>query len=292
MAADTTDGTLEGLRGAATTEPVSGRDRWLHLGLVASIVLLSAPVLIAIVFSTKGQADLAGVPTLSPGTNAIENYRDVIVDYNMGRYMLNSLVMAIVITVGKLVISLLAVLAIVYYEFPFQNLAFFAILFTLMLPIPVRIVPLYDVMVTLGWTNSLWALTIPYLASATTVFILRQHFLAIPDSLVENAKLDGVGPFRFLVFVLIPMSKGVLAGVAVIMFIHGWNQYLWPLLVINDNDLHVAQVGLTIIEDVADTGQRPWHLMMAGAILTLLPPLALLVLARKPLLQTFGLAHK
>ncbi len=284
--------TASGRQATRWVRRLGGRDRWVHLGLIVSILLMSVPVLIALVFSTKGQADLVGVPTLTPGTNAFENYLEVIVDYNMGRYMLNSLVMALVITAGKLLISLLAVLAIVYYDFPFKNLAFLAILFTLMLPIPVRIVPLYDLMVTLGWTNSLWALTIPYLASATTVFILRQHFLSIPASLVENAKLDGVGPFEFLLYVLIPMSKGVLAGVAVIMFIHAWNQYLWPLLVINDNSLHVAQVGLTIIEDVADTGQRPWHLMMAGAILTLLPPLALLVLARKPLLETFGIAHK
>lgn len=267
-----------------------GRDRWLHAGLLVSIVALSAPILVAFVISTKAPGELAGIPSLAPGTHLLENYRTVLVEYNMGRYMFNSFVMAIVVTIGKLVISLLAVLAIVYYRFPFKNLVFVLILCTLMFPVPVRIVPLYELMVSFGWTNSIWALTIPYLASATAVFLLRQHFLSIPASVVETAKLDGVGPLKFLWYVLIPMSKGVLVGVAVIMFIFAWNQYLWPLLVINDNDLHVAQVGLTIIEDVADTGQKPWHLLMAGAMLVLCPPLVLLGIARKPLLQTFGIA--
>ena len=205
--------------------------------------------------------------------------------------MLNSLVMASVIVVGKLAVSLLAVLAIVYYRIPYKNLVFLFVLFTLLLPVPVRFVPLYRLVTGLGWNNTALAITVPYLASATTVFILRQHFLSIPASLVENAKLDGVGPLEFLWRVLIPMSRGILVGVSVIIFVYAWNQYLWPLVIVGD-DLQVAQVGIGQLQGQAQAGDVAWALTMTGSVLTLVPPLVLLVLFRKPLLQTFSIQRK
>jgi sn-glycerol 3-phosphate transport system permease protein len=151
---------------------------------------------------------------------------------------------------------------------------------------------LFQLVNDLGWGNSLLAITVPYLASATTVFILRQHFLSIPASIVETAKLDGVGPLRFVWSVLIPMSRGVLVGVSIIMFVYAWNQYLWPLVIIDSEANQVAQVGLQLLQGDVQGGQLSWSLVMAGSVLTLLPPLALMIYFRDPLLKTFTIQQK
>jgi sn-glycerol 3-phosphate transport system permease protein len=261
-------------------------------GLLAALVLLLLfPVLVAVLVSTKESGIVTGLADLAPGGHAYENYYRALVELEFYRYMLNSLVMASVIVVGKLAVSLLAVLAIVYYRIPYKNLVFLFVLFTLLLPVPVRFVPLYRLVTGLGWNNTVLAITVPYLASATTVFVLRQHFLSIPPSLVENAKLDGVGPLEFLWRVLIPMSKGILVGVSVIIFVYAWNQYLWPLVIVGD-DLQVAQVGIGQLQGQAQAGDVAWALTMTGSVLTLVPPLVLLVLFRKPLLQTFSIQRK
>ena len=262
-----------------------------HAALASLVLLLLFPVLVAIVVSTKESGIVTGLADLAPGGNAYDNYYRALVELEFYRYMLNSLVMASVIVVGKLAVSLLAVLAVVYYRVPYKDFVFLFILFTLLLPVPVRFVPLYRLVTGLGWNNTVFAITVPYLASATTVFVLRQHFLSIPPSLVENAKLDGVGPLEFLWRVLIPMSKGILVGVSVIIFVYAWNQYLWPLVIVGD-DLQVAQVGLGRLRGQAQAGEVAWALTMTGSVLTLLPPLVLLVLFRKPLLETFSIQRK
>jgi sn-glycerol 3-phosphate transport system permease protein len=255
----------------------------LHLLASASIFLLVLPVLIAAIVSTKQTGIVTTVGDLVPGPYALENYRRALVGLGFWRFMFNSFVMSVVIVVGKLLISLLAALVIVYYRFPYKDAVFLFVLFTLLLPVPVRFVPLYRLIVEMGWNNSFLAITVPYLASATTVFILRQHFLSIPASLVETAKLDGVGPLEFLVSVLVPMSRGILVGVSVIMFVYAWNQYLWPLVIIDTEGQQVAQVGLNLLRGQASSGEVAWSMVMTGSVLTLVPPLALLVLFRRPL---------
>ena len=200
--------------------------------------------------------------------------------------------MSVVIVVGRRPLSVCAAMAIVYSRVPYKDLVFLFILFTLLLPVPVRFVPLYQLINDLGWNNSMLAITVPYLASATTVFILRQHFLSIPTSIVETAKLDGVGPVKFMVQVLVPMSKSVLVGVSVIMFVYAWNQYLWPLIIIESEANQVTQVGLQLLQGDVQGGNLSWSLVMAGSVLTLLPPLALMILFRKPLLETFTIQQK
>jgi sn-glycerol 3-phosphate transport system permease protein len=283
---------LRGERAAAGRLERLREDGLVVHGLLAVLVLLLLfPVLVAVLVSTKESGIVTGLADLAPGGHAYENYYRALVELEFYRYMLNSLVMASVIVVGKLAVSLLAVLAIVYYRIPYKNLVFLFVLFTLLLPVPVRFVPLYRLVTGLGWNNTALAITVPYLASATTVFILRQHFLSIPASLVENAKLDGVGPLEFLWRVLIPMSRGILVGVSVIIFVYAWNQYLWPLVIVGD-DLQVAQVGIGQLQGQAQAGDVAWALTMTGSVLTLVPPLVLLVLFRKPLLQTFSIQRK
>jgi sn-glycerol 3-phosphate transport system permease protein len=263
-----------------------------HAQLWLLIALVVFPIFVAAVVSTKPQGIVTSVADLAPGTHVVENYSEALVDYGFGRFMWNSLVMSVVVVVGKLVVSLMAAMAIVYYRVPYKDAVFLFVLFTLMLPVPVRFVPLFQLINDLGWGNTLAAITVPYLASATTVFILRQHFLSIPASVVETAKLDGVGPVRFLLYVLIPMSRGVLVGVSIIMFVYAWNQYLWPLVIIDSEANQVAQVGLSLLQGDVQGGQLSWSLVMAGSMLTLLPPLALMVLFRRPLLETFTIQQK
>jgi sn-glycerol 3-phosphate transport system permease protein len=265
---------------------------FLHGTLGFVVFVMAVPILIAAIVSTQEVGIVASFSDLLPGAHLFENYQTVMTDYNFGVYLLNSFIMSIIIVVGKLGISLLAALAIVYYDFPFKNVMFLIILFTLMLPVPVRFVPLFNIVTDLGWYNSMLALTIPYLASATTVFLLRQHFYSIPASIVEQAKLDGIGPFKFLFYVLIPMSKGMLAGVSVIMFIYAWNQYLWPLVIIDSQAQQVTQVGITLLQGDIQAGELQWSIVMAGAIITLIPPLLALIVFRKPLLETFGVQQK
>lgn len=263
-----------------------------HILAVSLVLLIASPLLLAVSISTQTAGQAADPLYIWFGSQGVVKYREALVTYNLGRYMLNSLVMAVVITVGKISISLLAALALVYYQFRFKRLIFFFILFALLFPVPVRIVPLYELMADLGWVNTYAALTGPFVASATAVFLLRQHLQSIPDSIVETAKLDDVGPIRFLYSVLIPMSRGMIAGLAVITFIYAWNQYLWPLVIVNDDARQVVQVGIRNLKGVQIGGQFDWPLLMAGAVISLLPPLILLITLRRPLLETFGLETK
>lgn len=265
---------------------------WLHAQTAFLVLAVVFPIFVAAVVSTKQTGIVTSPADLFPGTHAVENYRTALVDYEFWRFMWNSFLMSVIIVVGKLAVSVLAAVAIVYYRVPYKDLVFLFILFTLMLPVPVRFVPLFELINDLGWGNTLLAITVPYLASATTVFILRQHFLSIPSSIVETAKLDGVGPLKFMLYVLIPMSKGVLVGVSIIMFVFAWNQYLWPLVIIDSQSNQVAQVGLSLLEGDVQAGQLAWSLVMAGSMLTLLPPLVLMILFRKPLLHAFTIQQK
>lgn len=250
----------------------------LHALLLAAIFLLALPLFIAAVASTRDTGIMTGIHDLVPGRHAVRNYSVALVQFGFWRFLLNSLLMSVTIVIGQVVLALLAALAIVYYRFPYKDLIFFFILLTLLLPVPVRFVPLYDLIVQLGWRNSFLAITLPYLGSAVAVFLLRQHFLTIPQELVDQAKIDGVGPIKFMTRILIPMSKGVLAAVSVIIFVYAWNQYLWPAVVIDTERNQVAQVGLSQL------GGGP--VAMAGAMLTLIPPLVVLVVFHRTLLST------
>jgi sn-glycerol 3-phosphate transport system permease protein len=285
-------GRIDALRRDRPTETTHGADTGTHLQIWVLAFAVVFPIAVAVIVSTKETGVVTGLADLLPGRYAVENYREALVDYRFGRFMWNSLAMSLVIVVGKLVVSVFAAMAIVYYRVPYKDLVFLFILFTLLLPVPVRFIPLFQLMNDLGWSNTILAITVPYIASATTVFILRQHFLSIPTSIVETAKLDGVGPLRFMLFVLLPMSKGVLVGVSIIMFVYAWNQYLWPLIIIDSEANQVAQVGLQLLQGDVQGGQLSWSLVMAGSTLTLLPPLILMIVFRKPLLETFSIQQK
>ena len=200
---------------------------------------------------------------------------------DLSTMLLNSFIMAIGITVGKIAISLISAFAIVYFRFPFRMLFFWLIFITLMLPVEVRILPTYDVVASLGMLNSYSGLIIPLIASATATFLFRQFFLTIPDELVEAARIDRAGPIRFFWDILLPLSKTNIAALFIILFIYGWNQYLWPFLITTDQDLYTIVMGIQRMVNVGE-GLPIWHLTMGTAILAMVPPV-LVVLAMQRL---------
>ncbi|WP_435181279.1 carbohydrate ABC transporter permease [Halorussus sp. AFM4] len=269
-----------------------GDQLFVHLGLVISVALMALPLVLAVFMSTQTPTEVYDVTNVGFGSAGFSNYWTALFDYNLLRYMINSFMMASIIVVGKVTLSLLAALALVYYRLPYERAVFMFILLTLLIPVPVRIVPLFQLMADLGWANTLLSITGPYIASATAVFLFRQHFMSIPESLVENARLDGVGPMEFLFRVLIPMSKGMIAGVSVITFVYAWNQYLWPLIVISAQKKQVVQVGIKYLQGASQSGLTQWGLIMAGAVIALLPPLVVLYALHRPLLETFAIQQK
>ncbi|NOX44238.1 MAG: carbohydrate ABC transporter permease, partial [Caldiserica bacterium] len=263
----------------------------LHIGLIVSAFLISSPVLFALIKSTQTTAQIFSYPpTFAIGPAAPENYAIAWRDYHLGRLMLNTFIIAGAVTVGKTLMSLFAALALVYFDFPFKNLLFIFVLITLMMPIPVRIVPLFDLVRSFGWGNTHWALVIPFLASATGVFLFRQHFMSIPASLVDAARVDGVGPMRFLWQILVPMSMNTVGALAVIQFVYIWNQYLWPLIIIASNEKQMIQIGLKMLTGAGPEGMLNWGVAMAGTIITMLPPLIVFLLLQEQFMRGFALA--
>jgi sn-glycerol 3-phosphate transport system permease protein len=255
-----------------------------HVVLILGSFVLAFPLWVAFVASTQSAADFNRIPmALLPGGHFIENYSTVLSQgmasagaIPVATMLFNSLIMALTIAIGKIAISIFSAYAIVYFRFPFRRLIFWLIFITLMLPVEVRILPTYGVVAHLEMLNSYGGLTIPLIASATATFLFRQHFLTIPEELLEAARLDGAGPWRFFRDILLPLSRTNIAALFVILFIYGWNQYLWPLLVTTDPSYYTIVMGIQRMVTVADATPQ-WHLVMATAILALLPPVVVVL---------------
>jgi len=259
-----------------------------HLILIAGVAIIALPLYVAFVGSTLSFDQVTSVPMqMTPGTHLLENYKAVLTSGStagskapVGQMMWNSLVMALCIAIGKIAISLLSAFAIVYFRFPLRRTFFWMIFITLMLPVEVRILPTYKVVAELGMVDTYAGLTLPLIASATATFLFRQFFLTVPDELAEAARIDGAGPMRFFVDILVPLSRTSMAALFVIMFIYGWNQYLWPLLVTTREDMYTVVIGIKRMVAGGDT-LIEWQFVLATAMLALLPPaLVVLVMQR------------
>jgi sn-glycerol 3-phosphate transport system permease protein len=259
-----------------------------HAALIGGLLVVALPVYLAFVASTHAVEDVmqAPIPVL-PGDRFLQNYAAVLFAdvANFGSapvllMMANSLAMALGIAVGKIAISVISAYAIVYFRFPLRTLVFWMIFITLMLPVEVRIVPTFEVVSNLAMLNSYQGLIVPLIASATATFLFRQFFLTIPDELLEAARIDGAGPMRFFVDVVLPLSRTNIAALFVILFIYGWNQYLWPLIVTTDQDMSTIVMGIKSLVQVAEAEPR-WHYVMATTVLALIPPVVVIVLMQR-----------
>ncbi len=258
-----------------------GRALWLtHAFMIVGVLIVSFPIWLAFVASTVTQSEIASPPMpLMPGAHFLENYKKALfsgVNVPVGTMLLNSLVMALGIAIGKIIISLLSAFAIVYFRFPGRTTFFWMIFITLMLPVEVRIVPTYEVIAGFGLLNSYSGLIFPLIASATATFLFRQFFMTIPDELAEAARVDGARPMRFFIDIILPMSRTNIAALFVILFIYGWNQYLWPLLITTDVEMNTIVMGIKQMfpsgDDTAD-----WPVIMATSILAMIPPVIIVV---------------
>jgi sn-glycerol 3-phosphate transport system permease protein len=259
-----------------------------HAVLILGVAVIAFPVYVTFVASTITAEEVLAAPmSLVPGPHLIENYYEAWVKgagnsaAPVGQMMINSLITALVIAIGKIAISLLSAFAIVYFKFPLRYFFFWMIFVTLMLPVEVRILPTYKVVSDLAMLDTYTGLTLPLIASATATFLFRQFFLTIPDELAEAARIDGAGPMRFFWDVVVPMSKTSMAALFVIQFIYGWNQYLWPLIVTTREDYYTVVIGIKRMIAGGGEASVEWHLVMATAILAMLPPAVVVILMQR-----------
>ncbi len=255
-----------------------------HVVLIIGVLLVAFPIWITFVAASHDAIRVTQVPLpLWPGDQFFINLKATLMKGSngaagrpIGLMLMNSLVMAMMISVGKITISLLSAFAIVYFRFPFRMGFFWMIFITLMLPVEVRILPTYEVVAQLGMLDTYWGLSIPLIASATATFMFRQTFLTVPDELLEAARIDGAGPMRFFFDILLPMSRTNIAALFVILFIYGWNQYLWPLLITTDQSMYTVVMGIK--EMLEDAEQTPaWHIIMMTSLLAMLPPVMVVI---------------
>jgi sn-glycerol 3-phosphate transport system permease protein len=257
-----------------------------HAVLILGALVLVFPIYVTFVASTHTIEEITKTFPLLPGGQLIENYMKALtvgsqdVGASVGTMMLNSLIMALGITFGKIAISLLAAFAIVYFRFRLRMFFFWMIFITLMLPVEIRILPTYKVVSDLKLLDSYGGLILPLIASATATFLFRQFFMTVPDELCEAHRIDGGGPMRFFFEILLPMSRTSIAALFVILFIYGWNQYLWPLLITSDQKYYTLLIGIKRMLDVGE-GQAEWQIIMASTILAMLPPVLVVIFMQK-----------
>jgi len=260
-----------------------------HIVLIVGIVIIAFPIWVMFVGATHEGVRMVQVPLpLLPGDQFFINLKTTLLGSGLEGtktapvwlMLLNSLAMALSIAIGKIIISLLSAFAIVYFRFPFRMACFWMIFITLMLPVEVRILPTFEVVANLGLLNSYAGLSIPLIASATATFMFRQVFMTIPDELLESARLDGASPMKFFKDFLIPLSRTNIAALFVILFIYGWNQYLWPLLITTDRSMYTIVMSIKRMIQAAE--QTPdWHIIMMTSLLAMLPPILVVMTMQK-----------
>ncbi|PWK64566.1 carbohydrate ABC transporter membrane protein 2 (CUT1 family) [Aminobacter sp. AP02] len=279
--------------------PASGHDKLMigqskagiymaHAILILGILIVAFPIYYTFVASTHSLQTILRPPLpLLPGDRFLENYSEALFGgvgriggVSVATLLINTTIVAFGIAIGKIIISILSAYAIVFFRFPGRMFFFWLIFITLMLPVEVRILPTYKVMVDLGLIDTYTGLIVPLIASATATLLFRQFFLTIPGELVEAARVDGAGPWRFFWDILLPLSRTNIAALFVILFIYGWTQYLWPLLVTNRNDMNTIVIALRKMISFADADTE-WHLVMVTSMLAIVPPILVVVLMQR-----------
>ena len=256
-------------------------DIFIHAILILLVMVLAFPVYFALITSTLSfQESYQYPPKLIPGKQFMSNFQEVWDRINMGRLFFNSTFISIIVAIVKTILALLAAFAYTHFKFRGQGLLFSMCMITQMLPLPVRIVPTYQLMASFNWINSYYALTVPFFASTTGLLLFRQFYLTIPKDLPDAARVDGASPMRYFLQILVPISKTNIAALFVIEFIFRWSQYLWPLIVTTTAEMRVVQIGIKMLlasEQIAPE----WNVVMAATVIVMLPPLVVLMLLRK-----------
>lgn len=251
---------------------------FMHLVMATAVLVVSFPLIYAFILSTQS----THVGTLVPGSALVENYQEAWRQANMGLLMRNTLIVALAVALGKIVLAILGAYALIYFRVRGGMIILAIIMLTHLLPLPVRVVPTYELLTDLGWVNTFQGLTIPFFASATGLLLFQQFFRTVPTDLADAARVDGAGPFRFLVSILVPISRTNIGALFLIEFVYMWNQYLWPLLVANSDQTRQIQIGIKLL--VATDAVIEWGTVMAGAIMAIVPPLVVLLVLQRSLM--------
>jgi len=263
--------------------------RWpYHIGLTVTALVIAFPLLYAIIVATQTNPETYSFQ-LTPGSALRQNFETVWVKRDFAGAMWNSLQQAILVTTGKTVLSLLAGLAFVYFKFRGKWIVFFLVLVTLMMPTEVMILALFRMVAGFGWQDTMAALVVPFLASATGAFLFRQHFANMPTELLEASQIDGASPLKFLTKVLIPLSWNVIAALFVIQFVYTWNMFLWPSLIIRDDSKQVVQSALQTLTNIE--GSLTFGPLMLAAVIASIPPAIVFVLMQKPFMSGFAIGQ-
>lgn len=258
-----------------------------HVYLIVAAFIMLFPIFLVFIASTHTSADIMAAPMpLKPGPHLLENYSRAILEgnKNLGASALtmlkNSFIMAMGIASGKIIVSLLAAYAIVFFNFKLRKFCFWAIFVTLMLPVEVRIMPTYKVISDLGLLNTYAGLILPMVVSATAVFLFRQFFITVPREIAEASQIDGASPMQFFWNILLPMTRTPIAAMFVIQFIYGWNQYLWPLLITTKQEYYTILIGINRMLSGADAVIE-WQIVMATTLLAMIPPAIVVLVMQK-----------
>ncbi len=257
----------------------------IHAILIILVIVLAFPVFFALVTSTLSfQESYKYPPKLIPGNQFMNNLKDAWERVNIGRLFFNSTLISVVVAIVKTILALLAAFAYTHFKFRGQGLLFSMCMITQMLPLPVRIIPTYQLMASFNWINSYYALMVPFFASTTGLLLFRQFYMTVPADLPDAARVDGASPMRYFLQILVPISKTNIAALFVIEFIFMWSQYLWPLIVTTTGEMRVIQIGIKMLlasEQIAPE----WNVIMAGTVIAMLPPLIVLLVLRKSFVQ-------
>ncbi len=273
---------------ASTTETaIIYEGRWrrrfypiiMHGVMLTAVFLVTFPLIYTLILSTQGTA----LGSLRPGTAIVENYSDAWNRAQMDMLIRNTLIVALAVALGKIVLSIMGAYALIYFRVRGGMILLAVVMLTHLLPLPVRIVPTYDLLTDLGWVDTFKGLTIPFFASATGLLLFQQFFRTVPTDLADAARVDGAGPFRFLVSILIPVSRTNIGALFLIEFIYMWNQYLWPLIVANSARTRQVQIGIKQL--VATDAVIEWGILTAGAITVIIPPLIVLLVLQRSLMS-------
>ncbi|OGD13736.1 ABC transporter permease [Candidatus Atribacteria bacterium RBG_19FT_COMBO_35_14] len=258
---------------------------FIHAILILLIIVLAFPVFFALVTSTLSlQESYQYPPKLLPGNQFMSNLKEAWERVNIGRLFFNSTLISVVVAIVKTILALLAAFAYTHFKFRGQGLLFSLCMITQMLPLPVRIIPTYQLMATFNWINSYYALMVPFFASTTGLLLFRQFYMTVPADLPDAARVDGASPMRYFLQILVPISKTNIAALFVIEFIFMWSQYLWPLIVTTTSEMRVIQIGIKMLlasEQIAPE----WNVIMAATVIAMLPPLIVLLVLRKSFVQ-------
>ncbi|HRW93568.1 MAG TPA: ABC transporter permease subunit [Thermotogota bacterium] len=266
---------------------------WVYFFLTVALVVILFPIYYALNMSTLSDSEAYSYPPrFLPGSHLFQNLSRAWNTVHMGRLLFNSAFISGTVALAKIFLSILAAFAFTFFgEFKGKFFFFAMILVTHMLPLPVRIVPTFELMQTFRWNNTYYALTIPFFASATGTLLFRQLFLTVPASLADAARIDGAGPLRFLRSILVPLSKTNVGALFLIEFVYMWNEYLWPLIITSSNDMRVVQIGLKMLL-ASEAQAADWNIIMSGTLLAMLPPLIILLVFQNTFMVGFGLKEE